>query len=68
MCDDHISNGSQFCISNFSFTEQAMDTAAYVDSLYTWSAFNTDEIGRIIAQGLVELLKVYPKENIHLIG
>lgn len=45
-----------------------MDTAAYVDSLYTWSAFNTDEIGRIIANGLVSFLEVYPQENIHLIG
>ncbi|KAJ6643641.1 Vitellogenin-1 [Pseudolycoriella hygida] len=46
----------------------AMDTGAYVDSLYTWSAFNTDEIGRLIAEGLVEMLKAYPKEKIHLIG
>lgn len=45
-----------------------MDTAAYVDTLYTWSAFNTDELGKIIARGLVEWLKVYPQENIHLIG
>lgn len=46
----------------------ALDTAAYVDTLYTWSAFNTDEIGKIVAEGLVEFLNVYPKENIHLIG
>lgn len=46
----------------------ALDAAAYVDTLYTWSAFNTDEIGKIVANGLVEFLKVYPKEKLHLIG
>ncbi|XP_067639517.1 vitellogenin-3-like [Eurosta solidaginis] len=46
----------------------AVDAANFVDTLYTWSALNTDEIGRNIAIGLVELTKIVPVENIHLIG
>ncbi|XP_067639519.1 vitellogenin-3-like isoform X2 [Eurosta solidaginis] len=46
----------------------AVDAANFVDTLYTWSALNTDEIGKNIAVGLVELTKIVPVENIHLIG
>ncbi|XP_064538381.1 vitellogenin-1 [Drosophila montana] len=46
----------------------AVDVARFVDTLYTWSAFNTDEIGENIARGLVKLLDVVKVENIHLIG
>ncbi|XP_052849334.1 vitellogenin-1-like [Drosophila gunungcola] len=46
----------------------AVDAARFVDTLYTWSAFNTEEIGENIALGLVKLLDVMPVENIHLIG
>ncbi|XP_030386745.1 vitellogenin-1-like [Scaptodrosophila lebanonensis] len=46
----------------------AVDAASFVDTLYTWSAFNTEEIGQSIAKGLVRLLEIVPVENIHLIG
>lgn len=45
-----------------------MDTAQFVDTLYTWSAFNTEDIGKLIAVGLKELTNSYPIEKIHLIG
>lgn len=49
---------------------QAVDTAQFVDTLYSWSAFNTEEIGRIIGTGLNELCtnNAYSVGNIHLIG
>lgn len=43
-------------------------TAGFVDTLYSWSAFNTEEIGKVIADSLVYLIKTYPIEKIHLIG
>ncbi|XP_016979917.1 vitellogenin-1-like [Drosophila rhopaloa] len=46
----------------------AVDAARFVNTLYTWSAFNTEEIGENIALGLVKLLDLMPVENIHLIG
>ncbi|XP_017106534.2 vitellogenin-1 [Drosophila bipectinata] len=46
----------------------AVDAARFVDTLYTWSAFNTEEIGENMALGLVKLLDTIPVENIHLIG
>ncbi|XP_017067422.1 vitellogenin-1 [Drosophila eugracilis] len=46
----------------------AVDAARFVDTLYTWSAFNTEEIGENIALALVKLLDLMPVENIHLIG
>ncbi|XP_016962933.1 vitellogenin-1 [Drosophila biarmipes] len=46
----------------------AVDAARFVDTLYTWSAFNTEEIGENIAVGLVKLLDLVPVDNIHLIG
>lgn len=54
------------CRGNINFV--VIDTAAFVDTLYTWSAFNTEEIGKICAKGLVDLVKMYPVEKIHLIG
>lgn len=45
-----------------------IDTAGYIDSLYTWSAFNTEYVGKLIADSLVGLSKNYSQENIHLIG
>lgn len=47
---------------------QTVDTSSYVDTLYSWSAFNTEEIGKLIAKGLQKLIKNYPIEKIHLIG
>ncbi|XP_039962015.1 vitellogenin-3-like [Bactrocera tryoni] len=46
----------------------AVDIANFVDTLYTWSALNTDEIGENLAEGIVLLTQVVPLENIHLIG
>lgn len=50
--------------TNFVF----IDTARYVDTLYTWSAFNTKELGDEIGKGLALLAKLVPVENIHVIG
>lgn len=45
-----------------------IDTSDYVDTLYSWSAFNTNELGEALAVGLKELIKFVPEEKIHLIG
>ncbi|XP_065364901.1 vitellogenin-3-like [Calliphora vicina] len=46
----------------------AVDAASFVDTLYTWSAFNTEDLGMHIAVGLQQLIKIVPLEKIHLIG
>ncbi|KAI8119723.1 Vitellogenin-1 [Lucilia cuprina] len=45
-----------------------LDSANYIDTLYSWSALNTEAIGEYVALGLTKLLDKYPVENIHLIG
>ncbi|XP_052872169.1 vitellogenin-1-like [Anopheles cruzii] len=45
-----------------------IDTAEYVDTLYTWSAFNTNDLGKGLADGLKGLIKYVPLEKIHLVG
>ena len=45
-----------------------IDTARYVDTLYAWSAFNTQELGKGLGKGLAELISVVPLEKIHLMG
>lgn len=40
----------------------------YVDTLYSWSALNTEEIGKVMSDSLAHLIKTYPIEKIHLIG
>lgn len=50
--------------TNFVF----IDTARFVDTLYTWSAFNTKELGDEIGKGLALLAQLVPAENIHVIG
>ncbi|EDV97373.1 GH14732 [Drosophila grimshawi] len=45
-----------------------VDAAYYVDTLYKWSAFNTDLIGEHLAVGLQHLVEVMPFIEIHLIG
>lgn len=47
---------------------KALDTGAFVDTLYTWSAFNTETVGNLLAKALVSLVSFYSVENIHLIG
>ncbi|XP_064541150.1 vitellogenin-1-like [Drosophila montana] len=46
----------------------AVDVSRYVDTLYTWSALNTDIIGKHIAFGLAKLHDMMPLIDIHLIG
>ncbi|KAL9695341.1 hypothetical protein quinque_014626 [Culex quinquefasciatus] len=46
----------------------AIDTANFVDTLYTWSAFNTNDIGEKLAEGLQEFIKTVDVAKIHLIG
>ncbi|KAH8287985.1 hypothetical protein KR044_011536 [Drosophila immigrans] len=46
----------------------ALDAASFVDTLYSWSAFNTDDIGLHLARGLVKLLDTVDESKIHLIG
>lgn len=45
-----------------------IDTSDFVDTLYTWSAFNTNELGEALAEGLQHLINFLPVEKIHLIG
>lgn len=45
-----------------------IDTARYVDTLYAWSAFNTQELGKGLGLGIAELINVVPLETIHLMG
>jgi hypothetical protein len=45
-----------------------IDTAQYVDTLYAWSAFNTQELGKGLGKGIAELINVVPIEKIHLMG
>lgn len=45
-----------------------IDTARYVDTLYAWSAFNTQDLGRGLGKGIAELITVVPIEKIHLMG
>lgn len=47
---------------------QFFDTAKFVDTLYTWSAFNTKGVGEIIGKALVKFTNHVPVEKIHLIG
>lgn len=57
------------CRGNVNFI--AVDTAEFVDTLYSWSAFNTEEIGNLIAVALKDLFTQYPNypiEDVHLIG
>lgn len=47
---------------------KVLDTAAYVDTLYAWSAFNTELIGSIVGAALQKLVESYPFDKIHLLG
>ncbi|XP_075156210.1 vitellogenin-1-like [Haematobia irritans] len=54
------------CRGDYNFI--AVNASDYIDTIYTWSAFNTDEMGRIVAIGLEKLTTKIPMENIHLVG
>lgn len=45
-----------------------IDTAKYVDTLYAWSAFNTQLLGAGLGKGLADLVQYVPVENIHIMG
>ncbi|XP_073829668.1 vitellogenin-1-like [Musca autumnalis] len=45
-----------------------LNTADSIQTLYTWSAYNTKEIGEILAESLNKLTDYIPVESIHLIG
>lgn len=47
---------------------QVFDTSNFIDTLYTWSAFNTEGVGKIIGGAVAELSNVVDVEGIHLIG
>lgn len=50
------------------FHSKVFDTAHFVNSLYTWSAFNTEAVGHIIGHALVQLTSHINLNRIHLIG
>ncbi|XP_058450487.1 vitellogenin-1-like [Malaya genurostris] len=45
-----------------------IDTASQLNTLYTWSSFNTNGLGETLGEGLAELVEYVPVESIHLIG
>ncbi|XP_058459589.1 vitellogenin-1-like [Malaya genurostris] len=45
-----------------------IDTSDYVDTLYSWSAFNTNDLGKALAEGLEEMIRYVQLDSIHLIG
>ncbi|XP_055846822.1 vitellogenin-1-like [Episyrphus balteatus] len=46
----------------------AIDVASAVDTLFTWSALNTEKLGEYLGQALADLVKYIPVESLHLIG
>jgi Lipase len=45
-----------------------LDSARYIDTLYTWSAFNTNQLGEYLGDALAELINFVPLEKIHVVG
>ncbi|XP_058823270.1 vitellogenin-3-like [Topomyia yanbarensis] len=45
-----------------------IDTASHLNTLYTWSSFNTNNLGESLGDGLAKLVQYVPVESIHLIG
>lgn len=45
-----------------------LDSAGYLDTLYSWSAFNTEAIGEELGKSLAKMIQNYPYEQIHVIG
>lgn len=50
------------------FYSKGVDAAHYIDSLYTWSAYNTGAVGEYIGYALTRLAAIHPHMSIHLIG
>lgn len=45
-----------------------IDSGAYVNTLYTWSSYNTEFVGQHVGYALGQLLRVVPIDSLHLIG
>uniref|UniRef100_A0A1I8Q2I8 Lipase domain-containing protein n=1 Tax=Stomoxys calcitrans TaxID=35570 RepID=A0A1I8Q2I8_STOCA len=45
-----------------------VNTSNFVQTLYSWSAFNTEAVGTFIGEGLMKLTQEVPPANIHLVG
>lgn len=45
-----------------------LDAANYIRTFYTWSALNTEAIGRFVAEALLKLDRRYVTRNVHLVG
>ncbi|XP_017492588.1 PREDICTED: vitellogenin-1-like isoform X2 [Rhagoletis zephyria] len=46
----------------------ALDVGDYINTLYVWSAENTDTIGRYVAEGIQRLESVIDIGNLHIMG
>ncbi|KAH8235926.1 hypothetical protein KR032_010901, partial [Drosophila birchii] len=45
-----------------------LDAANFVDTLYSWSALNTEAIGLYVARALLRLNATYVTEQLHIVG
>ncbi|EDW07102.1 vitellogenin-1 [Drosophila mojavensis] len=45
-----------------------LDAANYVNTLYSWSALNTEAIGLYVAQALLQLDRDYVTKHVHIVG
>uniref|UniRef100_A0A1I8N5B5 Uncharacterized protein n=1 Tax=Musca domestica TaxID=7370 RepID=A0A1I8N5B5_MUSDO len=54
------------CRGNYNFL--ALNASNFIQTLYTWSAFNTDAVGIFVGKGIAKLSKKIPAKKIHLIG
>lgn len=50
------------------FSTQVLDSNGYLGTLYSWSAQNTDTIGRYLAEGIQSLAEIIDIEKLHIIG
>ncbi|KAM7350122.1 vitellogenin-1-like [Cochliomyia hominivorax] len=54
------------CRGDYNFL--TLNTSDAINTLYTWSSYNTQEIGEKLALALEKLVEKIPVENIHLVG
>ncbi|XP_033241370.1 phospholipase A1 2-like [Drosophila pseudoobscura] len=45
-----------------------LDAADFIDTLYSWSALNTEVIGAYVAEALLKLDRSYVIQKVHLVG
>ncbi|KAH8274208.1 hypothetical protein KR018_007768, partial [Drosophila ironensis] len=45
-----------------------LDAANFLDTLYSWSALNTEAIGEAVAKALMQLDQDYITNNLHIVG